>query len=254
MVHMKYKMLANLHPHPRDKDISFQEDGHIYTIKGDKYYKSCTTWIKSFFEKFDADAVIDRMMAKDDWPNSKYFGMTKQEIKDQWSKNGAASAGYGTEMHAVIEDYYNDIIRECDKPEYKFFMNFAEDHKHLTPYRTEMMVYDEDIRICGSIDMLFQNDDGTLSIYDWKFAKELNMTSAFRKKALPPIQHLDDCNYTHYSLQLNMYRTILERKYDFKIRDMFLVFMHQNLSDNYVKVEVKPIDVEPLLTKKRSRS
>jgi len=242
-------MLAQLHPHPRDNDISFQENGHIYNIKGDKFYKSCTTWVKSFFEKFDADAIIDRMMAKPDWPSSKYFGMTKQEIKDQWNKNGTASAGYGTDMHAIIEDYYNGIYtgNNCEQPEYKFFLNFAEDHKHLKPYRTEMMVYDEDIHICGSIDMLFQNEDGTLSIYDWKFAKELNMTSAFRKKALPPIQDLDDCNYTHYSLQLNVYRIILERKYGFKIRDMFLIFMHQNLSHNYVKVEVKPMDMEPLI-------
>lgn len=240
-------MLANLHPHDRDNDISFQESGHIYDIKGDRFYKSCTTWVKSFFEKFDADAIIDKMMSKPDWPSSKYYGMTKKQIKDQWNKNGSASAGYGTDMHAIIEDYYNGIIRECDKPEYKFFQNFAKDHEHLKPFRTEMMVYDEDIRICGSIDMLFQNEDGTLSIYDWKFAKELNMTSAFHKKALSPIEYMDDCNYSHYSLQLNVYRIILERKYGYKIRDMFLIFMHQNLSDNYVKVPVNVIDMEPLI-------
>jgi hypothetical protein len=55
---------------------------------------------------------------------------------------------------------------------------------------------------------------------------------------------MDDCNYTHYSLQLNMYRIILERKYGFKIRDMYLIFMHKNLSDNYVKVEVETIDID----------
>lgn len=247
-------MLANLHPHTRDSHISFQENGHIYDINGDKYYKSCTTWVKSFFEKFDADAIIDRMMAKSDWPDSKYFGMTKEEIKAQWSANGAKSAEYGTTMHAVIEDYYNGIIRECINPEYEYFKNFAKDHEHLTPYRTEMMVYDEDIRICGSIDMLFQNEDGSLSIYDWKFAKELNMTSPYRKKALNPIQEMDDCNYTHYSLQLNTYRIILERKYGFIIRDMFLIFMHKDLSDNYLKVQVNTIDMDPLLKTRISYS
>jgi hypothetical protein len=237
-------MLSQLNPHERDKDITFQEKGHIYDIKGDRFYKSCTTWVKSFFEKFDSDAIITRMMSKPDWSTNKYFGMTKKEIKDLWYKNGQEAAQYGTDMHAVIEDYYNGIIRNCDKHEYEYFKQFAKDHEHLRPFRTEMMIYDEDIRICGSVDMLFQNEDGTISIYDWKFAKELNMTSSYRKKALPPFQHMDDCNYTHYSLQLNMYRIILERKYGFKIRDMYLIFMHKNLSDNYVKVEVETIDID----------
>lgn len=240
-------MLARLNPHERDEDITFQEEGHVYNIRGKTDYTSCTTWVKSFFEKFNADAIIDKMMAKADWTSSKYFGMTKKEIKDMWFKNGDMAAGYGTEMHAVIEDYYNGISRECDKPEYAYFQNFLNDHADMTPFRTEMLVFDEDIHISGSIDMLFKNDDGTLSIYDWKFAKELNMKSAFRKKALRPLQHLDDCNYTHYSLQLNIYRIILERKYGYKIRDMYLVFMHRDLSDNYVKVQVNEIDMEQLI-------
>jgi len=53
---------------------------------------------------------------------------------------------------------------------------------------------------------------------------------------------------SHYSLQLNVYRIILERKYGFIIKDMNLVFMHRNLSDNYVKVEVPFIDMEPLIS------
>ena len=42
----------------------------------------------------------------------------------------------------------------------------------MEPYRTEWMVYDEDLRFAGSIDMIFKNKDGTLEIYDWKRTNE----------------------------------------------------------------------------------
>ena len=240
-------MLALKNSHPRDQNISFQENGHIYTICGDKYYKSCTTWIKSFFEKFNAEAIIDKMMSSPDWPNSKYFGMTKEEIQTTWTENGKKAAEFGTGMHKHSEEFYNGIdLPNTDEIELQFFAQFYLDHAHMTPFRTEMMIYDEDIRICGSVDMLFINEDGTLSIYDWKFSKEIQ-TYSYGKKALKPIQYLNDCNTVHYSLQLNLYREILERKYGFTVRDMCLVFMHRDLGDTYIKFPVSRMDMSPLL-------
>jgi ATP-dependent exoDNAse (exonuclease V) beta subunit len=246
-------MLALKNAHVRDQDITFQEEGHIYTIRGDKYYKSCTTWIKSFFEKFNADEIIDKMMKSEQWPTNKYFGMTKPEIQALWSENGKKAAEFGTAMHKHIEEFYNGIDLPASYPiELSYFARFYLDHPELVPYRTEMMIYDEDIRICGSVDMLFQNEDGTLSIYDWKFSKEIQ-THSYGKKGIGPASHLMDCNTTHYSLQLNLYRTILEQKYGFVIRDMVLVFMHRDLYESYVKYPVSRIDMEPLLESRRKR-
>jgi hypothetical protein len=238
-------MLALKHPHERDADIDMRAEDHTYTIKGECDYESCTTVVKNYFAKFDADGIIDRMMAKPDWPSSKYYGMTKEEIKDMWTRNGQAAAQYGTDMHALIEDHYNGMYRVVDEPEYAMFLDFLQDHAHMVPFRTEMKVYDEDIKVCGTIDMLFLNpEDGTLSIYDWKFSKEIQYKNNFKKKALAPLQHLDDCNVVHYSLQLNLYRTILERKYGFNVRDLALVFMHRNHGTSYVKVSVPFMDAE----------
>jgi hypothetical protein len=93
---------------------------------------------------------------------------------------------------------------------------------------------------------LFQNEDGTLSIYDWKFAKEIQ-THSYGKKGLSPVEHLNDCNTVHYALQLNLYREILERKYGYVIQDMNLVFMHRDLGDTYIKYPVERMDMTPLL-------
>lgn len=244
-------MLCLKNPHSRDNDIDFMDSTHSYIIRGSSNYVSCTKFVKSFFEIFNADAIIDNMMKSDNWVNSKYFGMSKHEIKKQWNDSGIKAAKYGTLLHSCIEDYYNSKPVNNSSIEYQYFLSFVKDHPQLTPFRTEMRIYDEDINICGTVDMLFINEDNTISIYDWKFSKEIQYTSSFGKKALDPISHLDDCNITHYSLQLNIYRHILENKYGYTIKDMYLVFMHEQLSDNYIKVPVYEIDLSNLFKNKK---
>jgi ATP-dependent exoDNAse (exonuclease V) beta subunit len=85
---------------------------------------------------------------------------------------------------------------------------------HLKPYRTEWTVYHEDLKLAGSIDMVYENPDGTLSIYDWKRSKDITRINNFNKYALTEcISHMPDANFWHYSLQLNTYKAILEKNY-----------------------------------------
>jgi hypothetical protein len=110
------------------------------------------------------------------------------------------------------------------------FGAFVDDHPHLKPYRTEWMIFDEDVRLAGSIDFVTENPDGTLTIYDWKRCKEIKKTNSFGEFAITDcIAHLPDTNYWHYALQLNTYKTILERKYAKKVTGLFLVGLHPNL-------------------------
>jgi hypothetical protein len=91
------------------------------------------------------------------------------------------------------------------------------------------MIYDEELKLAGSIDMVYENPDGTLSIYDWKRAKEIIQTNNFGKTATTKcVKHLPDTNYWHYSLQLNTYKAILEKQYGKKVTDLYLVRLHPN--------------------------
>ena len=49
------------------------------------------------------------MMASKKWPQSKYFGKTKNEIKAMWNKNRDEAADAGTKMHYDIECFYNQM-------------------------------------------------------------------------------------------------------------------------------------------------
>ena len=76
--------LATKNAHIRDKDISFEEGPHIYTVKGDRGgYTSVTTWNHNHFADIDADAIINKMMKSKNWtnPSKKYYGMTREQIK-----------------------------------------------------------------------------------------------------------------------------------------------------------------------------
>ena len=108
-------------------------------------------------------------------------------------------------------------------------MQFHTDNLNLKPYRTEWVVYDEDIELAGSIDMVTENEDGTLTIYDWKRSREITKTNNFNKFSTnPQIEHIPDSNFWHYSLQLNIYKAVLERKYNKTIKQLFLVCLHPN--------------------------
>jgi len=237
-------LLESQNPHERDNHIIFDEEPHIYTIDGDSNYMSVTTWNHSHFEVFDADKVISNMMNSLKWPQSKYFGKTKEEIKAQWEKNGLESSEAGTKLHYDIECFYNNIPVTNNSIEYKYFQNFIKDFPNLKPYRTEWMIWDKELKFAGSIDMVYENLDGTLLIYDWKRTKDIKKTKSFIKFSHTDcISHLPDTNFWHYSLQLNTYKAILEKNYNKIVTAMTLVRLHPN-SNNYQLLSVPNLQEE----------
>ena len=257
--------------HYRDKHIAFFEEGHKYIIdlEPNVKYTSVTTWLSDQFEKFNSDEIIKKMMAGSLWKKGhKYWDMTSQEIKNLWDKNKNNACEAGTNLHYEIEcfinenhrfriDYTNKDLYDIyfanyeevltQKPiEWQYFINFVKDYSNLKPYRTEWTVFNEDIKISGSIDMVYENDDGTLSIYDWKRVKDITRINAYNKFGLPPsICHLCDSNYWHYALQLNMYKYILETKYDKKVKDLYLVRLHpEATTKNYELIKLPVLDTE----------
>ena len=79
---------------------------------------------------------------------------------------------------------------------------------NLEAYRTEWNVFHEEMKLSGSIDMLYKDtNNGEFYIYDWKRSKGIEFDSAFGKTAKTQcIKHVPDTNFWHYSLQLNVYR------------------------------------------------
>jgi hypothetical protein len=241
--------LAIENAHPRDQFISFDEGPHIYTVKGERGYTSVTTWNHEHFSKFDGDKIINGILKspKMSDPNYKYYGMTREDINRSWDLNRDTASQAGTKTHYNVECFYNDIPVNDDSVEYEYFMRFVADHPHLKAHRTEWCVFYEEVKISGSIDMVFQDTrTGEFMIYDWKRSKGIEYESFGRKNATTPcIKHLPDSNFWHYSLQLNVYRKILQDKYDMKITKLALVVLHpDNQSKTYEVIDVPMMDKE----------
>ena len=265
-----YPVLSSRNSHPRDDDIQFYEEDHKYIIlsEPDVKYTSVTTWNHSHFPKFEADNIIDNMMKGKGWKEGhKYWGLTPEQIKAQWNNNRDAVAGAGTDLHYEIECFNNNkllsfpytnkelyelymsdnnLTHDSKAIEWLYFINFVRDNPHLKPYRTEWTVYHDDVKISGSIDMIYENPDGTLSIYDWKRAKLITRINNFNKFALPPqICHLPDSNFWHYALQLNTYKAIIEQKYGKVVKNLFLVRLHPDAEEkNYELIELPNLSTE----------
>jgi CRISPR/Cas system-associated exonuclease Cas4 (RecB family) len=288
-----HPILFQHNQHIRDQYIDFDEPTHVYTINipptpenewhAKKPYTSVTTWVHSNFPHFNAEEVIQGMMKGKNWnEQNKYWGLTPEQIKDQWEQNGKNVSSAGTDMHYEIEcfmnnpeflmnpgythkellTYYLDNQTKNQTPypphqttEWKYFLKYLEDTPTLKPYRTEWTIFNEDLHLAGSIDMIYENEDGTLSIYDWKRVKEIKRVNRFNKYALPfTISHMPDTNFWHYAMQLNTYKVILEEKYGKKITKLCLVQIHPEHEENTYEIVDLPdlsSEVRELFTERR---
>jgi len=248
-----WQTLAVKHRHPRDLCIEFDEPTHRYTVNGSyDGWISCTGFLHTFFPHFDADATIAKMMKGKNWTSSKYYGMTAAEIKAQWNASGKTASESGTAMHLGIEQFHNGTLPDTvvqDSVEWKYFQQYwADCGSDLEPYRTEWEVWSEEHKLAGSIDMIYRKkSDGTFVIYDWKRSKEIK-TSNDWDSGYGPVSHLPNCNYWHYTLQLNVYKWFLETFYGCVVSDLYLVILHpDNRNYKRLRLNLLPDEVQGML-------
>lgn len=263
---MKPTYLAKKYAHPMDSRIEFDEPTHIYTIDGDSSYTSVTTFLHHNFPPFDKEKVarslisetrivkgrviknksnyrsqaitniqtknpelsLEQATALINDPTSDEYNAELAAILKQWVDNSTA----GTITHADIENFYNEVSVENDTLEYKYFQQFNVDfqaeHPNYRPYRTEWTVFYKDLKIAGSIDMVYENiDDGTLMIYDWKRVKSIDYESFDNETGtVECLKDTPHSNFWHYSLQLNTYKAILESQYGKRVTRLVLVRLY----------------------------
>ena len=241
---MSIDKLAKINSHERDARITFDPVPHKYYVDGKGGYTSVTTFVHESFPKFNDTGNARRMALCPDFESKypQYADLIKQfpdrddlaaAIIRKWNTDRDLAASLGTAMHAGIEMFYNDVEAQ-DLPEY--FITYAKRRKDdgYVPFRTEWQIYDEESGIAGSIDMIYYRPStGTYHMVDWKRSKRIDKRGF--GNGLVPMQHLRDCNYMHYSLQLNTYKYILEKHYGIKIEDMHICVLHP---DNQMELEI----------------
>lgn len=223
---------------------------HKYFVDGVPMRLSVTTLIKQYFEEFNKEAVATKMIANptffSDKKYARYWPLVKRlETEDaiaaivkSWSENTAADEG--TAMHNTIDEFYAEGKAVADTPELRLWRQYHDDKiaEGYVPFRSEQVVYDEDYSIGGSVDMLWTRPEWLeekpvkVVLADWKRSKQIELRSFYnpktrqRKMGLELCADIEDCNYQHYSLQLNIYRYLLEKHYNLKIVKSELVVLY----------------------------
>ena len=236
----------------QDQFIDFEPEQHVYTYKGQTRLLPVSSLIAYFFEKFDALAAAQRQYER--------YGITVDETLKKWERNGQMAREVGTFVHEQTESYFRDgtFAKVCPftfedqtemisvEKERQHFLRFVMDYD-IHPYRQEWPVYDTDLNIAGTIDMVCKEMDGEFTIYDWKrSSKVVNVlgqpiVEAFGGKRGFNGISLPDTPFYHYCIQQNLYRYMLEAHYGVKVKAMNLVVLCADYP-SYIVANVPKMD------------
>lgn len=215
--------------HQPPTDIIFDDPTHSYkNLKGHELI-SVSTLGHLFAFPFDKDGYITRICAKRN-------GLTVQEQKDVWKKVNIDSHIKGKKFHKAIEDFIKDGIIPDDENK-KLIKQFKK-LKFKGKLQTEVILYDLDLMIAGTADLLHFTSENSLQLLDWKTNKEIVKKSKYGNYMLHPLSHLSDCNFNHYKIQLNLYKYLLE-KMGYWVEDITLI--HSNPQTEKLEFHSIPI-------------
>lgn len=228
-------------------DVTYYDEPHKYYV-GNKQLISVTTIIHRYQEEFNED-YWSKIKAEE-------YGITQKEVIRAWkfinkkgTMKGSAIHDYAENLflnkvfpypkELILDEFGFDPILEEYEITKKHVNKFHNDVKgRLIPIRTEMIIYDPESLIGGMLDILFYNvKTGEFQIWDWKtnkkFDKEMK-SRHFQDK----LYMLEDSDLEIYSIQLAMYKLIIEKITGIKLGKSYVVWFSHN-NDNYEIIECK---------------
>lgn len=226
--------------------VKFFDEPHEYYVNKDKLI-SVTTILHDYVEPFDEGYWLD--------VKSKEFNLPTYKIKRCWEFLNKKGTLKGSIIHDYIENLFlNKVFRYPEeeiintfgfdpiKKEYEITKNhvhnfYNDSFDKLIPIKPELVVFDKDSLIGGMVDMLFYNiKKQEFQIWDWKTNKSFSYSE--NRKMKGELFMLDDCDLEMYSLQLQLYKYIIEKYTNIKLGNSYLVwFSHNNY--NYEVIETK---------------
>jgi len=234
--------------------IEFTAIGHTYTINGNAA-RSVTELLNAYVKPFESEYWAKRKAAE--------LNLEVEEILKRWEFNAKLSKTKGSLVHSFIESIF--CAYDFDYPEHVILNEFGYDpiqdafnqitlqvHKFMAdiqdkmfPVATEFVIGDPEYLVCGTIDQLFYNQKSDkLEIWDWKTNKEIKTTSRYYH--LAPLNHIPDTELDHYSLQLSLYKLILEKNTGLELGNSYLTWFNENTAQ-YQIFRTKDYSVEAQL-------
>ena len=151
----------------------------------------------------------------------------------EWKQTADTAVDLGTAVHKWIEDFYNGL--NPPDPEHPQVLErvrrFQELHStrlhKFSPVRQEFRVFSHKWGIAGTTDAIFRLNDHYY-LGDWKtnkkFTTDLDPKGRYQR-LLYPFNDLWDNALNSYSIQLSLYRLILQEEAGFTTNGAFLAWI-----------------------------
>jgi hypothetical protein len=217
------------------KDITFDEEKHVYYTNGNKIRYSVSSIVSMFKPEFDSETIAEGVATRE--------GKTKEEILALWSKINKDACSLGTETHLFAETYAIDRtgipVNGHQQAVVKFWNELPEYYQPLT---TEIRMYHKEYHIAGTADLpLINTKTNQIVIADYKTNKD--MFKSFPDVYLTKeFSHLIKNDYNTYQIQLSLYQLLMEQVPDVQISKRLLVWLLPDgnyklyLTDDYTEV------------------
>lgn len=190
--------------------VDYNDSLHRY-YRGSLTYGSATQIVEQFKEKFDTEERSAYMEYR--------YNMPQQQWKDQWKETNAVSLVRGNRIHDAQEQFlYNkgySTIHNKNFPVFnmRLYQSNVDYSKLPDGVYPELKLWRHDWHIAGRADKpTFEtvNRIRYAHIEDYKTNGRIGKHGFNGKKMLYCLSHLEDCEYTHYTLQLSIYQFMLE--------------------------------------------
>lgn len=228
-------------------DIIFDETYHAYYLHG-KRLNNVTAKIKELQKPFDREGIAQRVSAK--------LGKIVGEVLTEWEDKGEKARRLGIAVHEhIAQALLNQLPEQNGQtsfldlnnklPEIERFDRLWEKLNGTMGIEAkwvEWVIGDEDLGLAGTVDSVLYDPSSELyHIWDWKTGK-FDLNNQF-ENLLSPFDHLDASKLHIYSLQVSLYRLILERNTGLQLGDSYLVHLTPEGHQIYEAVDLR----EPLL-------
>ena len=228
-------LLCIRNKHPRDKRLLFSSKDHVYWIDGKCSFVESVTQLLSRYYLTPRQHVMAhskyRACRQDGHERCEYCSC---ECVADVLRIFKGKQQEGVAMHQKLARFLEGL-EGLPEELATAITHFLENHQ-LQAYRTEWGVFDEQSQLAGTIDAVFQvgNDDDNVAIVDFK-------NVPFDKQDVRHECLLKDCaasNLGKWTMQLNLYRHILETHYGKKVKNMYVVMIE---GTNILPVSVQPM-------------
>jgi hypothetical protein len=162
---------------------------------------------------------------RDDRKKEEYIGLSKDQIIELWHKINFEATEYGTMVHEILERYLlADKFYFPDDPfEQKVIKAYDaagfDEGDVLWP---ERIMFSEEFSLAGTADVVIDVGQDMFDIGDWKTNKKIEFFSPYRQYLKPPFDHIQQCNYNLYSIQLSTYAYMYEMETGRKCRQIWI--------------------------------